>query len=917
MGSTSASSVLWPQFKISRPDPLIGEMYSGKTGLTPEQTLVEFISTSAACHRVVKQPLNTLEWELLKVFTNNVMPANAAAWYMAKRKFYQDLPLDQQLLTCVLKKFPEKFRIANGQVTFLERYEHETARQKLHYLVHYGLHAYFSHKADEYGVYFFDPSYYEHTEPFHESLRQVCPRVGQGRLVRSYFQLESTQKMFVYKQHTNFYVSICKLSSGVKVVTNVTGVIVSMINSQYGFIQFGAAEKALFCAKTLFKGGQPYTGDPHQLPAMRFDGYQLQEKLNESGSHSWFAVLVWCGRRPSPQYCATADDLNSTPVFRAGSPLGQMRIKRRQPSSSMMVGQVIEVRKEGAVVKMRDDCLDRVWVPGWKRRSSNSPRIWLSTLDGECIGQGDLVSWYVSQEVKEGFTAVGTSVTVLKECDKKERKMRRRKSSGASLGTTEDEDPEDDNESLSDSQISEGELEWLEEDLGKLISEEDPRNNTMDLLKFVQSKLRQVRDVKPSNRKSSRNKKICTIEGYNEMPTTEDDFWRMKCSFMAGDGGDYHSDSDPDYVPPGEEKDLAAAGDDAEECFETETGDSSFCRGSEVNWKRKERRRTLTGSSTHTDASGGHHPGVRKGKYRTPYSLPYWVRLCTLPETYDPQCGKFVPVDRNYQEEKDPDYKIPESDTESEEDVDDIEEELKLLVEEAEKALSDEIKEYMSPGKPRSSPVKVTLTPPKENGETEAETGDEIVTLVSGDEEGSTPQNQKNSSFWLRELEKAAEKNSEYSSEDDEEYVPPAGALESSLDYDEYSDGEDVIPTEEVNTLIKESSVPLASHLEDKGYMAVWVHVGSVKDRIARAEEEQTSTEICKNVVKDLDPNDNNVIDAALADDAKAEETERKDEEAEKKKEPVVSSKSVPQEGSSEISLEENVAGVSDKNDSA
>lgn len=909
MGSNSASSVMWPQFKISRPDPLIGEMYSGKTGLTPEQTLVEFISTSAACHRVVKQPLNTLEWELLKVFTDNVMPANAAAWYMAKRKFYQDLPLDQQLLTTVLKKFPEKFRIANGQVTFLERYEHETARQKLHYLVHYGLHAYFSHKADEYGVYFFDPSYYEHTEPFHESLRQVCPRVGQGRLVRSYFQLESTQKMFVYKQHTNLYVSICKLSSGVKVVTNVTGVIVSMINSEYGFIQFGAAEKALFCAKTLFKGGQPYTGDPLQLPAMRFDGYQLQEKLTESGSQSWFAVLVWCGRRPSPQYCATADDLNSTHVFRAGSPLGQMRIKRRQPSSSMMVGQVIEIRKEGAVVKMRDDCLDRVWVPGWKKRSSNSPRIWLSTLDGECIGQGDLVSWYVSQEVKEGFTAVGTSVTVLKECEKSERKIRRRKSSAASVGATEDEDPEreDDNDSLSDSQISEGELEWLEEDLGEIIYNEDPKNNTMDLLKFVQSKLRQVRDMKPSSRKSSRNKKVCSKDGYSQLPRTEDDFWRMKNSFLAGDTGDYHSDSDPDYLPPGEGKeDLAAAGDVAD--LETETGDSSFCRGSEVNWKRKERRRTLTGSSSYTDASTGYHSGSRKGKYGVPYSLPYWVRLCTLPETYDPQCGKFVPVDRNYQEEKDPDYKIPETDTESEDDVDDIEEELKLLVEEAEKALSDDIKEYMSPGKPGASPVKVTLTPPKENGETE--TGDEIVTLVSGDEEGeSTPQNRKNSSFWMRELEKAEKDSGEYDSEDDEEYVPPAGALDSSLDYDEYSDGEDVIPTEEVNTLIKESSVPLSP---PPAYMAVWVHVGSVKDRIARAEQEQSSTEICKNIVKDLDPNDNVEIDVA-----KIEESERKDEDIEKNKEAVVSSNNVADQGSSEISLEENVAGVCAKNDSA
>ena len=42
-------------------------MYSGKAGLGPELTLVEFVSTSAAFHGVTSQPLATLEAELLKV----------------------------------------------------------------------------------------------------------------------------------------------------------------------------------------------------------------------------------------------------------------------------------------------------------------------------------------------------------------------------------------------------------------------------------------------------------------------------------------------------------------------------------------------------------------------------------------------------------------------------------------------------------------------------------------------------------------------------------------------------------------------------------------------------------------------------------------------------------------------------------
>ena len=42
-------------------------------------------------------------------------------------------------------------------------YEKEAARQKLLYLVTAGLCAYFCHKVDEYGVYFFDPRYYQVT----------------------------------------------------------------------------------------------------------------------------------------------------------------------------------------------------------------------------------------------------------------------------------------------------------------------------------------------------------------------------------------------------------------------------------------------------------------------------------------------------------------------------------------------------------------------------------------------------------------------------------------------------------------------------------------------------------------------------------------------------------------------------------
>ena len=44
-----------------------GEIFCGKGALTPEQSLMEFISTSASFHEVKKQSLHTLEWDLLKV----------------------------------------------------------------------------------------------------------------------------------------------------------------------------------------------------------------------------------------------------------------------------------------------------------------------------------------------------------------------------------------------------------------------------------------------------------------------------------------------------------------------------------------------------------------------------------------------------------------------------------------------------------------------------------------------------------------------------------------------------------------------------------------------------------------------------------------------------------------------------------
>ena len=134
-----------------------------------------------------------------------------------------------------------------------------------------------------------------------------------------YFSTHGIKEQFKFRQHSNYLVSISK-QPGVKIVTNKTGVIISMINNQYGFIKFGdSGETALFCCKSLFKDGWLFSGDPLRLPAMKFDGYKIPGGgVTGDQAYSWYAVLVWCGRRPSPKFCSTAEDLNSTPVFREG-----------------------------------------------------------------------------------------------------------------------------------------------------------------------------------------------------------------------------------------------------------------------------------------------------------------------------------------------------------------------------------------------------------------------------------------------------------------------------------------------------------------------------------------------------------------------------------------------------------------------
>lgn len=588
-------------------------------------------------------------------------------------------------------------------------------------------------------MYFFDPRYYEGTEPFHAALRLACPNQVpllllllpyriltlsapaplphqvRSSLVQSYFDSEGMKEQFQLRKHSTFHLSVSRLSSKVKVVTNTTGVIVSMINSQYGFIKFGAAEKALFCAKSLFKDGWQFSGDPLKLPAMKFDGYQIgggaARGPHGGEKHSWYAVMVWCGRRPSPQYCSTAEDLNSTPVFRDGrGSTGEQggAGKKRQPSSSMCVGIVEEVRRDGAVIKSTEEAAPgKVWVPGWRRKLANCQGTWLSAVEGECIGLGDLVAYYAVQGAAHGFSTAAKSVVVLKEnqdkaAGRKAARPRRSTEGSEGRGGGEDTDSED------ELTVSEGELEWLEKDLGAVIAVEDPKAKTMDLLRAVQINLQDVRG-RPGRRRTGRKPDRA---GYRPLPRLEGDFRRMKRALAELDPQQYNSDTDADYEPGDDVEEVETSEDEGET---TELADSSF---GVSEHGRRARRRTVTETSAASTAASGRSGG---GERHRGARLPHWVRACSMPEVFDPAAGKFVPVDRqvlyfisgcslvlflswfslvvdfsdfrNYREENDPDYELPESDRVWESDVEEEEAEeediVAILVREAEEPLPD------------------------------------------------------------------------------------------------------------------------------------------------------------------------------------------------------------------------------------
>ena len=62
------------------------------------------------------------------------------------------------------------------------------------------------------------------------------------------------------------------------------------------------------------RDGWRFNGDPCKLGVVTFDGYRIKPTKGENSC--WYAVLVWSGRKPSPRFCATRDDLTSSTYYK-------------------------------------------------------------------------------------------------------------------------------------------------------------------------------------------------------------------------------------------------------------------------------------------------------------------------------------------------------------------------------------------------------------------------------------------------------------------------------------------------------------------------------------------------------------------------------------------------------------------------
>merc|ERR1719209_2707701 len=394
----------------------------------------------------------------------------------------------------------------------------------------------------------------------------------------------------------------------------------------------------------------------------------------------------------------------------------------RAPSSSMMIGQVVEIRKNGAVVSVRDDSKEKVFIPGWSRQTMAKNGTWLTTLTGDSIGMRDLIAYYLDTNLTvPGFTAVGKNVMVLKEHEEVESTRRRRSRASLSMSEGARYDTEtgfttatDDNTDVFDSsdesegeEVSEGELEWLQKDVENLIASEESSGMLTFLVK-THDELAEARQAMGAAKKSPSSGRERKDSGLGSKPTTpvhmntiqvssrpsspmKEAFSRTKAALASIDE-DYRSSDDDDY----------------------ETGDEISSLEAAASRSRSKKKRAVS-----TSDSSGHESGRDDYDSKSKVveivqkPMPFWVRAISMPEEYDTETGLFLPVDKMYRENRDLDYELPFgvehvtheqegkqtftyeefSDTESIDEEEDLDEELKHLIEESKKELAQDLKD--------------------------------------------------------------------------------------------------------------------------------------------------------------------------------------------------------------------------------
>jgi len=197
-------------------------------------------------------------------------------------------------------------------------------------------------------------------------------------------------------------------------------------------------------------------------------------------------------------------------------------------------------------------------------------------------------------------------------------------------------------------------------------------------------------------------------------------------------------------------------------------------------------------------------------------------------------------------------------------------EELSQLQKEAGDDLPEDILEGKYKEKEKIvSPVKVTLTPSKEN-EGEAEPTEEILALETEEEEEEEEKTETEKKFAHPQLwEKClvmTEQPEEYDSEEDPEYIPPPVILDTSFEYDEFIEEEEIVSDNEVELLKADAAKDLEP---PRYYIPIWVPVESPSEKIQRAKDELAAKAITEAIVevsndtsgKDTDSNGKKELD--------------------------------------------------------